>query len=101
MKMPEILNSKAILIHLAAWVAGAVCLGLLALGVEVMTIGCAIAGKVAFFSGVIALPSAIVDLFQSREKPLGFRLQLGAVAIMAAIVLTYGVAFKIITAGRH
>ena len=99
--MPEILKSKSILIHLGAWVAGAVSLGLLAIGIEVMMIACAIAGMVAFFSGVVALPVALVDLFQSRQKSLIFRLQLGAVAIMATIVLACGIAFKILTAGRH
>jgi hypothetical protein len=101
MNMPEILKSKSILIHLIAWVVGVTCLGLLALGVEVMIIGCAVAGMIAFFSGVVALPVALVDLFQSREKSLGFRLQLGAVAIMATIVLACGLAFQILTAGRH
>ena len=99
--MPEILRSKVILIHLSAWVLGAVCLGLFALGAEVMIIGCAIAGTVAFFSGMFALPDALFDLFQSREKPLGFRLQLGAVAIMAAVVLAYGMAFGFLEYGRH
>lgn len=101
MNMPEILKSKSILIHLGAWVLGAVCLGLFALGVEVMVSGCAIAAMVAFFSGVVALPVALVDLFQSRGKSLVFRLQLGAVAIMAAIVLACGIAFHILIAGRH
>ena len=101
MNMPEILKSKSILIHLGAWAVGAVCLGLLALGVEVMMVGCAVAGVIAFFSGVVALPVALVDLFQSRENSLGFRLQLGAVAIMATVVLACGIAFKILTSGRH
>jgi hypothetical protein len=101
MKMPEILKSKSIRIHLGAWILGAACLGLLALGVEVMMIGCAVAGMIAFFSGIVALPVALVDLFQSRERPLALRLQLAAVAVMALTVLACGIAFKIITAGRH
>jgi len=101
MKMPEILRSKSILIHLVAWVLGAVCFGFYALGVYLALIGCAVAGLIAFFSAVVALPVALSDLFLSRERSLAFRLQLGGVAIMATIVLACGIAFQILTAGRH
>jgi hypothetical protein len=98
---PEILRSKAILIHLSALILGGVCLGLLALGVNVMIIGCAISAHVAFFSSFFALPAALIELFQSKEKSIRFRLQLGAVVIIAGVTLACGITLAILTEGRH
>ncbi len=101
MILPEILKAKSVRIHLGAWAVCVVFFGLVTLGMEEMLIGCAIAGMIAFLSAIVALPVSLIDLFQSKGKPLNIRLQFAAVAIMAAFVLACGVVFKVITAGRH
>jgi hypothetical protein len=96
------MRSWPIAIHVGSWVLGAVGFGLLAVtGIDGMSWICFGAGVAAFFSGLAALPVALIRLFESRQAPVLVRLQYAGVAFMAAVVLVVVISFQLMTAGRH
>ncbi len=104
MKKPEIFKSTAIIIHLLAWVVAAT--GMLLASIFGTMTGfmwvIMPSGLLAFLSGFVALPTAIIGAYRSaRERQFGVCIQYGAICMLSGGIVLTGVAMKLIAPGRH
>lgn len=104
MNVPEIFKSKAITLHVLAWVvAGAgFCLARIFGTVNGFMWVIMPAGLLAFLSGLVALPIAITGGYRAaREGRFGTCLQYGAVCMLSGGIIAAALAMQLIAPGRH
>lgn len=104
MNLPEIFKSKAITVHVLAWIVagGGFCLARI-LGTMTGFMWVIMpAGLLVFLSGVVALPVAIMGGYKAaRERHLGRFLQYGVICVLSGGVIAVALAMQLIAPGRH